>query len=787
MIAFAKSGQPNNRSLFSVGNDMSKIDPTNTAVLNALFDEGDELSSKVLRESFCAVYQGLSAGDKRIITEGFTDFFGNVIEFFKKLISKIVNFFKNAFNYLTSYFMDFDKFIKKYEGNINFKEFTANIYEYTIPDKPIDRKGITDLVGTYNADLKRIRKMDEPTFKNYITQRAGTDKIDAIRIAICNTKFVKKNKYKDELAKMFRNGKSDTHEETINTGNIREYIAKFRQFKSQLKALKEEQSDVLEIVEDFRDFFSSTPERVELGDGKRKVYFKTLVDSKNAGERITNDKQETVNSKEYERISAFYGFCFRIAKEVCSMYTLAFTSKIAALKEAMGAYKKIIRKALNPMNSTDGSTEVKESAYEGEAYDYIYEAESFMNDTSFDDFFTVFESQYIELSVLTEAYLTGRMVIMEDSKTDVSISEKDGDGNKKPMYQKIWEFLKKLVNAFIEKATNLFTSNSEWFKENGDRFNNITDNQYQQLKVTIYDYKFNNIKPADYNKSVNSRLSIDAAREDKGNLFKTKDDMKKVMFKGIETKSMDKDIINGFKNYWRGTTKTTTFQGMSIKGQVEKMLGFCQDYKSKAEKIKEAQDELQEEIDMASKYHSDAAQKEAEAPTVTTTQKTDDKKNTQTGGTGESLFVSELDGVPIVESVIGGIPWFAHGENCTSDVIIAMEADGNDSGKKPEETKNPTATDDVNKSKAGTQDSTNGNISIVGQKGGTPPTNKKEASANTAFVQRQMWYIQLKMIPITTAMTILEEIYVTYIKTLRNILVAAESTSSASSGDDDKK
>ena len=116
-----------------------------------------------------------------------------------------------------------------------------------------------------------------------------------------------------------------------------------------------------------------------------------------------------------------------------------------------------------------------------------------------------------------------------------------------------------------------------------------------------------------------------------------------------------------------------------------------------------------------------------------------------------------------------------------------MEADGNDSGKKPEGNKNPTATDDVNKSKAVTQDSTNGNISIVGQKGDTPPANKKQASANTAFVQRQMWYIQLKMIPITTAMTILEEIYVTYIKTLRNILVAAESTSSASSGDDDKK
>jgi hypothetical protein len=783
MIAFAKSGQPNNRSLFSVGNDMSKIDPTNTAVLNALFDEGDDLSSKVLRESFCAVYQGLSAGDKRIITEGFTDFFGNVIEFFKKLISKIVNFFKNAFNYLTSYFMDFDKFIKKYEGNINFEEFTANIYEYTIPDKPIDRKGITDLVGTYNADLKRIRKMDEPTFKNYITQRAGTDKIDAIRNAICNTKFVKKNKYKDELAKMFRNGKSDTHEETINTGNIRDYISKFRQFKSQLKALKEEQSDVLEIVEDFRDFFSSTPERVELGDGKRKVYFKTLVDSKNAGERITNDKQETVNSKEYERISAFYGFCFRIAKEVCSMYTLAFTSKIAALKEAMGAYKKIIRKALNPMNSTDGSTEVKESAYEGEVHDYVYEAESFMNDTSFDDFFTVFESQYIELSVLTEAYLTGRMVIMED-KTDVSISEKDGDGNKKPMYQKIWEFLKKLVNAFIEKATNLFTSNSEWFKENGDRFNKITDNQYQQIKVTIYDYKFDGIKPAEYNRTnVNGRLTVQDAYDDKKGPFKTKDDMKKLMFKGIETESMDKDIINGFKNHWRGTTKTTTFQGMAVKGQVKKMLGFCQDYKSKAEKIKEAQDELQEEIDKASSIHSTAAQKEAEAPTATVTQKADDKKNTKTGGTGESMFLSELDGVPIVESVIGGIPWFAHGENCTADVIIAMEADAKD-----EQKENTTASEDAKKSKAATQASTNGNVELKGQQseGAPPPANKSAASKLTANAQRQMWYIQLKMIPITTAMTILEEIYVTYIKTLRDILVAAESTSSASTGDDKK-
>ena len=785
MIAFAKSGQPNNRSLFTVGNDMSKIDPTNTAVLNALFDEGDELSSKVLRESFCAVYQGLSAGDKRIITEGFTDFFGNVIEFFKKLISKIVNFFKNAFNYLTSYFMDFDKFIKKYEGNINFKEFTANIYEYTIPDKPIDRKGITDLVGTYNADLKRIRKMDEPTFKNYITQRAGTDKIDAIRNAICNTKFVKKNKYKDELSKMFRNGKSDTHEETINTGNIREYIAKFRQFKSQLKALKEEQSDVLEIVEDFRDFFSSTPERVELGDGKRKVYFKTLVDSKNAGERITNDKQETVNSKEYERISAFYGFCFRIAKEVCSMYTLAFTSKIAALKEAMGAYKKIIRKALNPMNSTDGSTEVKESAYEGEVHDYVYEAESFMNDTSFDDFFTVFESQYIELSVLTEAYLTGRMVIMED-KTEVSISDKDSAGSKKGTFQKIWEFLKKLVNAFIEKATNLFTSNAEWFKENGDRFNKITDNQYQQIKVTIYDYKFNNIKPAEYNQvNVNGRLKLKDAYADTKNQFNTKDDMKKLMFKGIETESMDKDIINGFKNHWRGTTKTTTFQGMAVKNQVKKMLGFCQDYKGKAEKIKEAQDELHEEIEIASNEHSNAAKREADAPTATVTQKTDDTKNTKTGGTGESMFLSELDGVPIVESVIGGIPWYAHGENCTSDVIVAMEADAD---AKNEEKENTTATDDAKKSKAGTADSANGNVIIRGQQQGgsnNTPVSKSAASKETASAQRQMWYIQLKMIPITTAMTILEEIYVTYIKTLRDILVAAESTSNESS--DDKK
>lgn len=718
-MIFTGSGT-NRKSLFT-----PEVGFSQAMAIEEMFQGSDETVQKVMAESFCAVYHGMCAEDRAIVQEGLGDMAKSVYNFFKNLLKKFINFVKNTFNYLASYVGDFEKFINKYKDNMTkFKPFEVSGYSYTIDTSKIDRFGIDKLVNVYNTNVGKVTQMGGDEFAEFLKKELNKDKIAEMRGKVLGMdKSIRESRYDEELKKRYRDGKSSKHNIKVDSTYVSNIIGEYKTLKEAIDELKDEANNVEATINDFADFFKSMPQYEYSDGGSKRMKKHRISDGGDHGD-IKDDGDEDYSNDSYRRLVAYYNFCFKVSKEVLGAYTKAYNAKIGAIKEALSFYRGVIRSALSPFASKEKDDAVKESliitdmeGVSGSGEDYAATMEGASQEIAFEEYCGKFNEYMLETKIFGDAFLFGRTVVTED----VTINhDKDDQG----IFAKIVEFIKKVISKFIEKGKSLFKSNTKWFEENAHRFDNITDEQYNKMKITMIPYE--NTK--------GYAVMKPKIRDNDDRLKNAKDEMEihKLMYPDLINNSQSRDIVEGAKKFYRGgSNDVKEYTGPAVKAHVDGMIRFCQEYNATINRLQDESEQITKSIEKAQDQISKVV--------------------------NESAY-SLVEGCLLSDTVFDAMSFV----NTNGEIVLEKSqknTGGADKEDKPNLKPNVTMVDGK------------GNVTNPTEKAKTPEEQERDAKKSkvNGATNVRIYYSTMAKV-LTCAMTVCEERYHANLSTLKSIL-----------------
>lgn len=284
--------------------------------------------------------------DRIAVQEGFSEFFGTIKGFIKKIIDFIKKLAAKFWVRMNSMFLR-DKYIVKNKSELakfNTKhEFDIKGYTYTFTDTvPATTQLMTlaQSIADFKADDggKKYEELKQAYDSFLDTKKSSSYLDDKRKDSIGAKSNISESDFKDELFRVFRNNDSNKSTITVNNNVVVEALAFFTNFEK-LKNQTQRYSDNME--KEYRNIQKSL-EKVQtkaIGDDKE-VDISDFIDNVD----VTADK------------IALYDLFMKAKsqeiQEISNIHVMAFSAKLDAIKEDFtqsksilyGAFKKILAK-----------------------------------------------------------------------------------------------------------------------------------------------------------------------------------------------------------------------------------------------------------------------------------------------------------------------------------------------------------------------------------------------------------------------------------------------------------
>lgn len=303
-----------------------------------------------ITESFIiANHIGLKDSNMEILTEGFSDFIDNAIEFFKNLLEKFKKFISNIFMYISSFLRGFDKFLVEHKDKINAIDPDFSIYgfNYSFNSSTPNLDSIQSLVNSYNADVGDIHtkeKADILKEKNDNTSDAYFNKLRAQVLG--ESGEIDFEDFQSECKQAYRSGTDTSEEIHVNKSYLSSIVNDYPKLKQVYKDCQREKDKTITLIESIKTFFSRQA-HVHPRNGSKSIYI-NKIEVNNARNSITHgDKSEIqYSTQSMEKVNIFFSYKWEQSKEIGSIVITAMCEKVNALKEAMRQTESTVRKAL---------------------------------------------------------------------------------------------------------------------------------------------------------------------------------------------------------------------------------------------------------------------------------------------------------------------------------------------------------------------------------------------------------------------------------------------------------
>lgn len=324
----------------------------------------------------------------------------------------------------------------------------------------------------------------------------------------------------------------------------------------------------------------------------------------------------------------------------------------------------------------------------------------------------IIEESLNELFFLLECVEKQEIVIEE-----VTTNNKDDD---RGIFQKVVDFIRSLIDKFVNAARGLFQNNKGWFEENIHKFNDITDEAYGKLKITTIPYWKGNYKlltPANLTPE-----RVQATKDD--------NELAKLMYPNLVKLSVDGDLVSGAKIYFRGgSNNLESITGSNVKSTVKEMIRYCNNYSS------ETVDEIKTTLENLA---------------------TDVEKSQEAIDKAVNESYSFLEGCLLEQTDLAFLPM----------VIVTEEGSTGEGDKNKDKDKDkPQAATVTNAADGKPGDKPAGEESDEEKK-----KKQEEKDKKVKGLERGKAAVNLKVKVATAAMTIAEERYYSYLKTLKAVL-----------------
>jgi len=301
-------------------------------------------------------YVGLKENNYDILEEGFSEFFKDAAEWFKKIAHKIVEFTKNAMKYFVSYFQDFSKFLEKNEDYLKSLDiaFTYKGYEYNFPKNTPVLTKVHDIIGSYNIEINRINDMkyaDITKLRNEFANETYKNKLRA-NILGDGSNEVTADNFSKASKRLFR-----STDEKINININNSYISNIIKDYSKMKALLNEtetnKAKIVRMLNDLEVFFQKKASV---------VYNNTVKEIQTTSLRDDEDKlsrgdtySAAYDENKLKNLNIYFDLKYREAKLVSNCVITIYIDKVNAIKDCMTQYRDIIRSALMKKKESSNS------------------------------------------------------------------------------------------------------------------------------------------------------------------------------------------------------------------------------------------------------------------------------------------------------------------------------------------------------------------------------------------------------------------------------------------------
>ena len=354
-------------------------------------------------------------------------------------------------------------------------------------------------------------------------------------------------------------------------------------------------------------------------------------------------------------------------------------------------------------------------------------------------FFLLSENLMEQALVDLNTFITGIALESEIVTEEVSVRDINKGDNKKTttlierikkLIANLIKFVKNIIMAFINKVDDLIRSNDAWLDKNTWKINGISDDFWNQCDITIYPYDFknkyagNNVFTEDiYSQAIKSIDSSEVERAVNTG-FDSKGEMYEYLTPKIYKINPD-DFTMACKAFYRGSNTLFSFNGSEAEKVCVRGAKFLDTYKDLSNKIKSDLNKFRGKVERFERESLQAA-----------------KQNVN-----ESFLLEDFMGYEIAEELMDG------------RIARAKAASG-------------VTAQNERKTNGGLTMDTDRNGERNDDKSESQPT--KTSSTQQKF-NRQLEYWRTVLTIQTARMTIAEEAYNAYLRTIKTVVRTAES------------
>lgn len=334
-----------------------QLDDKGTYREESFFMEGLDFLTEMQKENVryrADLYRAVAESGTNMVAvhEAFTDFFGHIKDFIKK----VINFFKKLLAKfwvrINSMFLC-DKYITKHKDELkkfeSKHEFDFNGFEYTFSDNIPSlsviesvKNAVTTLADEATEEGKsktfKSKKDIETAYKTFTTEKCESSYLDKQRGSILgNERGIGETEYKDELFKIFRNNEEKKGKITANATLVNKCLYDFEKY-SEIKKKTEHQRDEVEKAYNLIEKGFDRIHNAVFGKSGKEVDVLDIVDT------ADEDRTQLIDMFAKEKAVE--------VQEISNLHVMAFTAKLDALRDKYAqdkavmyaAFKKILAK-----------------------------------------------------------------------------------------------------------------------------------------------------------------------------------------------------------------------------------------------------------------------------------------------------------------------------------------------------------------------------------------------------------------------------------------------------------
>lgn len=366
------------------------------------------------------------------------------------------------------------------------------------------------------------------------------------------------------------------------------------------------------------------------------------------------------------------------------------------------------------------------------------------------------ENAFIELN----GFMTDLVVELEARKIvteDVTVRDVNKGDNKKTTNLKdrikrvignLLKYIKNIIAFFVNKVDDLMNNNDEWLDKNTWKIDGISQDFWNQCDITIYPYDFKNQYGGSnvFSENVYAQAIEPITNTEVNKKILAGFDSKEEMYKTVSPKIHKlnpEDFTAAAKQYYRGGKALMAATGSEAKNLCAHGAKYCNNYKALSNKIKSD----------LNKYRGDVERFERES----------DKAATQGGAIEGFLFRNDYEFYSVIE-----------------DRMIRyddLEAVQELMDARHDRAMTKSGLSDAEKATA--KGKTNGGVTMDTDRDGSDNSDRSESQPSESNTTSQSFtrlleYYRTVLTIQTARMTIAEEAYNGYMRTLKTVVRTAE-------------